>query len=737
MAEKSSSSSSDHTQDVIANKDESPGGDPMMINVRTPEGTEKIAVWEESSVAQFRQEVSKRFEAPQNQLVLIFTGKVLKDTDTLKQYGIKDGHTVHLVIKNIPKSTDGGASQTSSTSSPPQQNTISSSARSTSPSPTVAGSTGQTPIQPANAMSGLGDLSGLLGLGMGSPNLMEMQQQVQRQMMSNPQMLSQIMGNPMFRNVMSNPDLMRQMLPGNSPMQQLLERNPNVSRMFNNPEFMRQLQNPETLSTMSNPRVRQALEQIQQGLQILQTEVPGFVSSVPTGGLTVPPATGGSVPPATGSSVPPQNSSSAALPPGSIPSQQMQQILQMFSGGGQSVPEARFQQQLDQLNAMGFINREANLQALIATGGDVNAAVERLLAYLYELPLPRFELALTEEMAEKSSSDHMEDVNANEDESPVATLIEINVTTQEGNKKLTIWEESSVGKLRQEVSKIFEAPQNQLVLIFTGKVLKDTDTLKQYGIKDGYTVHLVIKNIPKSTDGGASQTSSTSSPPQQNTISSSARSTSPSPTVAGSTGGLGNLSGLLGVGMGSPYLMEIQQLMMSNPQMLLQIMGNPVFRTLMSNPDLMRQICLIVIEQLRNPEMLSMMRNPRVRQALEQIQPGLQILRMELLGFVSSVPTGGLTVPPATGGSVPPATGSSVPPQNSSSAALPPGSIPSQQMQQILQMFSGGGQSVPEARFQQQLDQLNDMGFINREANLQALIATGGDVNAAVERLLA
>lgn len=42
-------------------------------------------------------------------------------------------------------------------------------------------------------------------------------------------------------------------------------------------------------------------------------------------------------------------------------------------------PEVRFQQQLQQLNAMGFVNREANLQALIATGGDINAAIERLL----------------------------------------------------------------------------------------------------------------------------------------------------------------------------------------------------------------------------------------------------------------------------------------------------------------------------------------------------------------------
>ena len=42
----------------------------------------------------------------------------------------------------------------------------------------------------------------------------------------------------------------------------------------------------------------------------------------------------------------------------------------------------------------------------------------------------------------------------------------------------------------------------------------------------------------------------------------------------------------------------------------------------------------------------------------------------------------------------------------------------------------------PEQRFSSQLDQLANMGFINREANIQALIATMGDVNAAIDRLL-
>ena len=55
------------------------------------------------SFVQFKEEVSKRFEAKQEQLVLIFAGKILKDGDTLNQHGIKDGMTVHLVIKSAPK----------------------------------------------------------------------------------------------------------------------------------------------------------------------------------------------------------------------------------------------------------------------------------------------------------------------------------------------------------------------------------------------------------------------------------------------------------------------------------------------------------------------------------------------------------------------------------------------------------------------------------------------------------
>lgn len=71
----------------------------MKVTVKTPKEKEEFAVPEDSSVQQFKEEISKRFKSHTDQLVLIFAGKILKDQDTLSQHGIHDGLTVHLVIK--------------------------------------------------------------------------------------------------------------------------------------------------------------------------------------------------------------------------------------------------------------------------------------------------------------------------------------------------------------------------------------------------------------------------------------------------------------------------------------------------------------------------------------------------------------------------------------------------------------------------------------------------------------
>merc|ERR1712176_1344958 len=66
----------------------------------------------------------------------------------------------------------------------------------------------------------------------------------------------------------------------------------------------------------------------------------------------------------------------------------MMQPFMMGQMGGMQQPQQQqanvqpailYRDQLSQLNAMGFTDAEANIQALIATGGNVQAAIDRLL----------------------------------------------------------------------------------------------------------------------------------------------------------------------------------------------------------------------------------------------------------------------------------------------------------------------------------------------------------------------
>jgi ubiquilin len=43
---------------------------------------------------------------------------------------------------------------------------------------------------------------------------------------------------------------------------------------------------------------------------------------------------------------------------------------------------------------------------------------------------------------------------------------------------------------------------------------------------------------------------------------------------------------------------------------------------------------------------------------------------------------------------------------------------------------------APEQLYASQLSQLQEMGFLDPQENVRALVAVGGNVNAAVERLL-
>jgi len=241
-----------------------------------------VEVEENATIKKFKEAISVKFKAPVENLCLIFAGKIMKDEETLTLHNVKDGMTVHLVIKQsgpAPGSgTSGAARPASSATSPaaPSQ---------ASPSPAPTSSSTQPPPQqqaPPDigaspfGLGGFGGIPGMGNMGMGSANFMEMQQRMQRELISNPDMLRQVLDNPLTQSLMSNPDVIRQMLESNPQMQEVMDRNPEIRQMLNNPEVLRQMmdiaRNPSRLQEMTRTMDRQMqnLEAMPGGMNILQ-----------------------------------------------------------------------------------------------------------------------------------------------------------------------------------------------------------------------------------------------------------------------------------------------------------------------------------------------------------------------------------------------------------------------------------------------------------------------------------
>jgi ubiquilin len=92
----------------------------MTLTIKTPKEKETVQVDEGSSVKQLKDEVGKKFDKTNEQLCLIFSGKILKDPDTLAQHNVKDGVTVHLVIKNNTAPSTATATPTTATTTTSQ-----------------------------------------------------------------------------------------------------------------------------------------------------------------------------------------------------------------------------------------------------------------------------------------------------------------------------------------------------------------------------------------------------------------------------------------------------------------------------------------------------------------------------------------------------------------------------------------------------------------------------------------
>ncbi|KAJ8771098.1 hypothetical protein K2173_023423 [Erythroxylum novogranatense] len=168
-------------------------------------------------------------------------------------------------------------------------------------------------------------------------------------------LMTQLMQNPaisqMMQSLLSNPQYMNQVLGMNPQLRNVLDSNSQLREMMQNPEFLRQLTSPETM-------------------QQLLTVQQAFLSQL-------------------GRQQSPQEAGQTGTGTGTTNNAGLATLMNMFGGLGagslavpnrsNAPPEELYATQLTQLQEMGFFDTQENLRALIATAGNVHAAVERLL----------------------------------------------------------------------------------------------------------------------------------------------------------------------------------------------------------------------------------------------------------------------------------------------------------------------------------------------------------------------
>jgi len=197
-----------------------------------------------------------------------------------------------------------------------------------------------------------------------------------------------------------------------------------------------------------------------------------------------------------------------------------------------------------------------------------------------------------------------------------------------------------------------------------------------------------------------------------------------------------------------------------NLEATIQMLENPAMQQMMeqafSNPELMRQMMNTnpMLQQLRqtnpqaaaifdNPDAMRNMMNPQNLRAMVQMQQAMQQLGGSgLFGGMPQPPSAASAPSAAAGGLDFSSLLGSGAGSTAASAGMPPmnpfmfpfGMPPAGGAAQGIQ--GATGQPASGQRFRVQLQNLQDMGFSDRSANISALTASNGNVNRAIEILL-
>lgn len=291
------------------------------------------------------------------------------------------------------------------------------------------------------------------------------------------------------------------------------------------------------------------------------------------------------------------------------------------------------------------------------------------------------------------------------------------------------------------------APERQR-LIYSGKVLKDHETVLFYKIQEGHTIHMVM-GAAKPSPAPAASTPAAASTPSAPTTSGGDVPTNIS-TGTGLFNPLADLTGARYAGytqlpLASMFGPDGGMGAFLSPEQMSSIMLSPGFQEQMNAMLLNPQMLDFLIQQnpqLRamGPQARAMMQLPMFRQMMSNPELLRGMMGAQGAGATPAFPAPGAnpTVGDASADAAAPADTAAPDAASNPFASLFPGGMP----QLDPAMFGGAPAPAaedtrpPEVRYETQLSQLNDMGFYDFDQNVAALRRSGGNVQGALEFLL-
>ncbi|KAE9612902.1 hypothetical protein Lal_00027306 [Lupinus albus] len=241
--------------------DSAANGGAVGINIRCSNGSKfKVQINLDSTVGSFKEIVARNCDIPADQQRLIYKGRILKDDQTLKSYGLEVDHTIHLVRGFAPGNTTGGTNTGSANTAVNNTSGTGANEGGSLGGPGVGAS-----LFPGLGINGLGG-SGLFGEGF--PDLEQMQQPF----LSNPNIVREIMNTPAMQNLINNPEIVRNLIMNNPQMQELVDRNPELAHILNDPSTLRQ-----TLEATRNPEImREMMRNTDRAMSNIESSPEGF-----------------------------------------------------------------------------------------------------------------------------------------------------------------------------------------------------------------------------------------------------------------------------------------------------------------------------------------------------------------------------------------------------------------------------------------------------------------------------